>query len=449
MISQSYAGYSESATIVAEASPPGRGGISLLRISGKEAFSIVSKLLDRELPEPNHTRFAILYNNNAIRSSIDDVMVSVFRAPRSYTGEDVIEISTHGSPIVINEALEAIYREGARPAKPGEFTLRAFLNDKIDLTQAEAIGDLIGAKSKEAANQALRQLEGGIGKTANAVSDKIMHVLTYCELELDFLDEDIILLDKEEKLSQVEQIISDLSRMLVGYSKTRNLRKGVIVAIIGAPNVGKSSIFNVLANEDKAIVHNTPGTTRDVLEAKCLINGVEFSLFDTAGLRTTPDEIEDEGVNRAINAAKKADIVIYVTAPDVKQHDYNQLSDTIQTIHVANKADIEHTAPESGEIAVSALKGIGIEELKRVLYERTISDDGITEGTISRERHFTAVNKAITAMNACKEDIADGRSGEFLAESLREAVSAMEELTGKIRLDNLLDEIFSEFCIGK
>ena len=229
MISYQNAGYSESTTIVAETTPQGRGGISILRISGKDALNIVSKLLDRELPKPNHIKYAKLYNNNSLDLFIDDVMVSVFKSPRSYTGEDVVEVSTHGSPIVVNEALEALYNAGAQPAKPGEFTLRAFLNDRIDLLQAEAVSDLIASKSKEAATQALRQLDGGVGKTANQISDMMMNILSSCELELDFTEEDVTLLNKEEKLLIVEKIIDDLRQMIPVIQKPEIYEKVLVL----------------------------------------------------------------------------------------------------------------------------------------------------------------------------------------------------------------------------
>jgi len=449
VISQQNAGYSESTTIVAETTPKGMGGISVLRISGKDAFNIVSTLLDRDLPKPNRTKHVKLYNNNTLDLFIDDVIVSVFKSPRSYTGEDVVEVSTHGSPIVVSEALAALYKEGAQPAKPGEFTLRAFLNDRIDLLQAEAVSDLIASRSKEAAKQARRQLDGGIGEIANYISDMMMNILSSCELELDFTEEAIILLGKEEKLVMVEKILIDLRQMISGYSRARNLRKGVKVAIIGSPNVGKSSLFNILANEDIAIVHNTPGTTRDVLEAVCDINGVQFTLYDTAGLRTTPDEIEDEGVNRAIRKAESADLIISVSAPDIVDQDVINLMGATEKIYVINKADLTKGRREQGIKYVCSIDGNGIEELKGELYGRVVRNEKVNLGTISRERHYKAVRSAIDAMEDCKEDIDNGQPEEIIAEQLRVAVSAMDELTGKKRLDGLIGEIFSEFCIGK
>ncbi|MBT7789994.1 MAG: tRNA uridine-5-carboxymethylaminomethyl(34) synthesis GTPase MnmE [Calditrichaeota bacterium] len=449
MIPHQIAGYSESTTIVAEATPQGRGGISILRISGKDAFNIVSNLLDRDLPKPNRTTYAKLSNNNTLDSFIDDVMVSVYESPRSYTGEDVVEVSTHGNPILVNEALEALYKEGAHPAKPGEFTLRAFLNNRMDLIQAEAVSDLIASKSKEAARQARKQLDGGVGKTANQISDMMMNILSSCELELDFTEEDIILLNREEKLLIVERIINDLRRMISGYSKARNLRKGVSVAIVGSPNVGKSSLFNILANEEIAIVHHTPGTTRDVLEAVCEINGVHFTLYDTAGMRITPDEIEDEGVTRAIRKAESADMIISVSAPDIKDQIIVNMTRKTDIIEVINKSDLATERKEENATYICSTDGSGIEELKDELFRRVVKDEKQGQGTISRERHYNAVQCAIKAMKECREDIDQGQPEEIVAEQLREAVSAMDELTGKKRLDGLIEEIFSEFCIGK
>ena len=405
--------------------------------------------MDRDIPKPNRIRHAKLCNNIELEAVIDDVMVAVFKSPHSYTGEDVVEISTHGSPIVINKALEAFYKNGARPAGPGEFTLRAFLNERIDLLQAEAVADLIAARSSEAANQAVKQLEGGVSKFANELSDRIMQLLSSCELELDFVEEGITLLNNEEKSTLIDHIINNLKQMIAGYSKARNLRKGVSVALIGAPNVGKSSLFNILADDNIAIVHDAPGTTRDVLEANCIIKGVHFTLYDTAGLRETPDEVEDEGVNRAIRKAENADVIISITSPDVTEHSNIKIENNNRTIYVSNKSDLVKKIISENSISVSALNGTGMHSLRNELYNMVVDNESIKEGTISRERHFMAVQSALTSMEYCKKDFAEGQSEEIIAEQLNAAISAMDELTGKKRSDGLLDEIFSEFCIGK
>ncbi|NQT34669.1 tRNA uridine-5-carboxymethylaminomethyl(34) synthesis GTPase MnmE [bacterium] len=440
--------YNSDDTIAAETTPPGRGGISVIRVSGADACRIVGEVFDRELPEPNCHCYGRLMRIDRNRDEqIDDVVVSYFKAPHSYTGDDVLEISTHGSPIVVAEALDALYSCGARPAKPGEFTLRAFLNERIDLTQAEAVADLINASSREAAQLALKQIKGGIGKAVSTISGHIMQLLTQCELELDFVEDDVELMSRKEKVRIVEEALEDIDGLLSGYQRSRRLRQGVTAVITGPPNVGKSCLFNMLIEVSRAIVHPEPGTTRDVLHGSCIINGVRFDIFDTAGIRTTGSEVEDEGVRRAIETADKAEINIHVSSVDIDY--YPNSSSEKRTIHVLNKIDLgTHNLPEN-YLPISALRGDGIEDLKNRMYGACIDNNSGGESSISRERHYIAVSRAREALNKAKEGIKDCHPAEIIAEELRETVSAMDELTGKNSLESLLDNIFSEFCIGK
>ena len=435
-------------TIAAETTPPGRGGISVIRVSGADACRIVGEIFDRELPEPDcHCYGRLIRVNTRDNDLIDDVVIARFKAPHSYTGDDVLEISTHGNPIVVADVLDALYDRGARPAMPGEFTLRAFLNERIDLTQAEAVADLINASSSEAVQHALRQLKGNIGKTASTISAHIMKLLAQCELELDFVEEDIDPMSSEEKIELVERALRDIDGLLVGYQTSRRLRKGVTAAITGPPNVGKSSLFNMLIEDSRAIVHPEPGTTRDVLHGSCLINGVRFDIYDTAGIRTTYSDVEDEGVRRAIETARNADINIQVSSLDIGN--YPDSSCEGRTVHVLNKIDLgSYNLPEN-YLPVSALHGDGINDLKALIYKACINNSKGFETSINRERHYNAVIRSKEALESARRGIMDTIPAEMIAEELREAVSAMDELTGKNSLESLLDNIFSEFCIGK
>jgi len=445
-----YESYNESDTIAAEATPPGRGGISVIRISGKNAWKVTRKLFDRKLPEAGSIKFGKILKYPKLEYIIDEAVVTVYQTPHSYTGEDVIEISTHGSPVVVAETLESLYNAGARPAQPGEFTLRAFLNGRIDLTQAEAVADLIAAHSRKAAKNAVRQLRGGVGIVANLVSDKIAKLLINYEMELDFVEDDVELIPFEEKNNILNEIIIDLNKMLAGYRLSRCLREGIRVAIIGAPNVGKSSLFNVLAGEQKAIIHKNPGTTRDVLEASCTINSVEFKLFDTAGMREACEEIENEGIRRAKETAQNANITIVVSAVDIPEEKEKQYHDENGNwIHVLNKVDLLEKAQYSHILPISALKGDGIDVLKERLYQIGVGEETSTSSSISRERHYKAVKRTIDAISNARIAIKDGYPVEIITEELREGLASMDELTGKRRLDDILSEIFSQFCIGK
>ena len=442
--------YSSSDTIAAEATPHGRGGMSVIRISGPDADRIVSELFDRAIPEPGEHKYGGLVRKFAGQEElIDEVVVNRFKSPKSYTGEDVYEISIHGSPIIVAETLDALYKSGARPARPGEFTLRAFLNDRIDLTQAEAVADLVDASSREAADQALKQLRGGIGYAAERIRSRILELLIQCELELDFVEEDVELISVDKKLNIIDEALHEIEHMLSGYHKSRQLREGVKVALIGPPNVGKSSIFNSIICESRAIVHAKPGTTRDILQADCHIGGIKFVLFDTAGLRPTSDDVEDEGVRRAIDAAENAELTINIASVDCDQKPEIASGDASRNLYVMNKVDLDDSDIPEEYLPVSALKGDGIEQLKTRLYETVTGACSPCEATISRERHYRAALNAKESLMQTREGIHHRRPAEMIAEELRDAATAIDELTGRDTLETILDNIFIDFCIGK
>jgi len=343
-----------------------------------------------------------------------------------------------------------LYRQGAVPASPGEFTLRAFLNDRLDLAQAEAVADLINADSREAADYAMRQLTGVLSHALDTVSETLLRLISYCEIELDFSEEDVQFADSDEKLRLSRQITADLTTLLDGYNHARHLREGVKTAIIGPPNAGKSSLFNALLKDDRAIVHSTPGTTRDILTGAVVLEGIRFDLYDTAGVRETLDEIEDEGVRRAIYTANKADIIISVASYDTLTQVNIGLYGNAHIIAVINKTDINEFLPE-GIIGtrISAVTGAGLDTLRSQLVNIAKGSNSREPGIINRERHYNAVRDALAGLNRASCAIGDNYPTEIIAEELRGALASLHTITGKGNVEDILGQIFGSFCIGK
>ncbi len=440
--------YDLSHTIAAEATPPGRGGVSVIRVSGSRARSAVGGLFDRPLPEAGRFRFGNIVAPEGGGRVMDQAVVSYFRAPHSYTGEDVVEITLHGSPVVTAEVLELLFEAGVRPASPGEFTYRAFINDRIDLVQAEAVADLVASKSLRAAEQAVRQLEGGLGRQVDEIGLAIRRALTSCELELDFVEEDLEPADGQRKLDLIERALDGTARMLDGYRAARHIREGVKVAVVGPVNVGKSSLFNRLTGEEHAIVHPKPGTTRDVLHESTVIRGVAFEFFDTAGMRRAADEVEDEGVRRAMRAAEEADILLDVRAVDEGPVAAVECGANGNRVCVLNKMDLAPEIDPGGRIPVSAKTGLNLDALKSVLFDRAVGDE-CPEGSINRERHFRCMKRVQRSLELAKEAAESGHPAEIVAEELHHALDALDELTGRRHRSDLLSDIFRDFCIGK
>ena len=402
------------------------------------------------MPAPGAVKFGRLHYPGKLSEWIDQAVITYFKSPKSYTGEDVVEISLHGSPVAVSETLIALYETGARAALPGEFTYRAFLNGRIELTQAEAVADLIAARSKEAAHRALLQLDGSLGDSAKSISDGLASLLAYIELELDFVEEDSPFLDRLEKLNIIEDIGRNIEIISSGYRQARKLREGVSVVIVGPPNVGKSSIYNALIGENKAIVHQDPGTTRDVLTESCLIKGIEFRLFDTAGIRETTSEIEEEAVARATAAASTAEIILSVASTDVNQlgEDW-EVSGDGRILRVMNKSDLGHRAVDVDYLPVSAKYGTAIDVLKQLLYNRVTGGESMSDASINRERHYQAISETRHALESARKSVESEMPAEIVAEELREALRSMDELTGRGALESVLENVFSSFCIGK
>jgi tRNA modification GTPase len=464
-------------TIVALATPPGIGAIGVIRVSGPEAFAIVGRLFaGKDLAaQPSHTLHLGLLVDGA--EQLDEAVVSLFRGPRSYTGEDVIEISCHGSPVVLERVISAVIRGGARMAKAGEFTQRAFLNGKLDLAQAEAVADLIASQSNAAASAALHTIRGGFSRALRELRERLISFSALIELELDFSQEDVEFADR----TQLHQLISEASVMtaelLQSFRLGNVIRNGVSVAIVGKPNAGKSTLLNTLLNEDRAIVSEIAGTTRDTIEETLNIGGILFRLIDTAGIRQhTSDVIEQIGVGRSLEKMEQADIVVYLF--DVREEvAVSAVGDGLRSessgvrgdlmdvredllargkafLLVGNKMDmaggeLDVRYPE--EVLISARDGRGVEVLKRRLVDLVLQGEAaIGDGAIvTNARHYQALAKVGEALESIRKGLDELLPGDLLALDIRVCLHYLGEITGEITTEDRLGYIFSKFCIGK
>jgi len=438
----------DSDTIVAAATPPGRGGIGIVRISGPITRAIAESMLGH-VPQPRHAEIAVF--GDAEGRAIDTGLALFFPAPRSFTGEDVLELHGHGGPVVMDLIIRRAVELGARPARPGEFSERAFLNDKIDLAQAEAIADLIGAGSAEAARAALSSLAGEFSREVTSLTTQIMELRTFVEAAIDFPDEDVEFLDSPAVRGRVTDISGRFERIGRAASQGRALSEGLTVVIAGRPNAGKSSLLNALAGHDAAIVTGIPGTTRDLLRERIAIDGLPIHVIDTAGLRDSGDVIEEEGIRRARAEMRRADLVLYVidSGAGPLQGELEALPNDPPVLAVWNKTDI--AAPRAGHsgIAISALTGAGLPELR----ERLKTAAGYCAGDAgvfsARRRHLDALARAERLVQSAAARLAERAAFELVAEELRLAQQALGEITGEVTNDALLGAIFSGFCIGK
>lgn len=440
--------------IAAIATAPGRGGIGVVRISGRDLRPVAKALLGK-VPAP---RYAVLGNfrdeNEAV---IDQGIALYFPAPHSFTGEDVLELQGHGGNAVLQLLLRRCFALGARLAEPGEFTKRAFLNDKIDLAQAESVADLIDAATAEAAKSAMRSLQGEFSGAIHGLVEELVNLRMLVEAALDFPDEDIEFLEGTNAVGRLSAIQSRLDSLLAGAKQGSLLREGLNVVLIGQPNVGKSSLMNRLAEDEVAIVAPVPGTTRDTVRELIEINGVPLHIIDTAGLRETQDEVEKIGIARTWAAVERATIALLLVdarqgVADSDRAIMEKLPDSLQVVQVLNKIDLlpQHERGEvesSGDgIYVSAKTGEGIERLRDRLLE-IAGWRQFGEGTfMARERHLVALKEAQAHLEAARENF---RQFEFFAEELKLAQNALSKITGEYTADDLLGEIFSRFCIGK
>lgn len=463
----------QSDTIAAIATAAGVGAIGVIRLSGKDAIEITNKIFKGRnlLKQQSHTlHFGQVGLPSAASpggerwTAIDEVIVSIYKNPKSYTGEDIVEISGHGSPYILNKILQATLVAGARLAKPGEFTQRAFLNGKLDLTQAEAVADLIAADSKAAQQTALNQLRGGFSHDLKLLREELINFAALIELELDFSDEDVEFADRQQFKNLISNLKSQISNLINSFSLGNAIKNGISVAIIGKPNAGKSTLLNALLNEERAIVSEIAGTTRDTIEETLNINGVLFRLIDTAGIREhSTDKIENLGIQRSKQNAEKADIILHlIDLTEEDPDDFSWLKEfEFKTINVLNKADVLNGQKEKGErkkaineigtIRISAKNKTGVEDLKRLLFKKAIGESINTENTIvTNARHHGALQKILESLNAIENGMVKNISGDLLSIDIRRALHYLGEITGQVEVDrDILGTIFGKFCIGK
>ena len=436
----------------------GTGGIAVIRVSGEGCIAIVNTLfhgrtrLTEAKSSSVHFGRIVAPHPPEGGEVLDEVLCSVFRAPHSFTGEDTVEIACHGSLYIQQELLRWLIDAGCRAAEPGEFTRRAFLNGKMDLTQAEAVADLIAAQSKAEKDLALSQLRGSVSTELAALRERLLHFTSLIELELDFADhEELEFADRAELSALADEIEAKLANLLSSFRTGNAIRNGIPVAIIGAPNVGKSTLLNALVGEQRAIVSDIQGTTRDTIEDTVILDGILFRIIDTAGLRETNDTIEQMGVERSLQAAQKAQIILYVKAPQPPEGgEEESLAKSIAAIkgtviRVLNKCD---TGVQGDGIRISAKNG-EIEPLKREMVR--IAKEGMQSSAVmlSNARHYEAITRAHDAIVRVKEGMSAGLSGELLSMDLQDCLAAIGEVTGQITNAEVLSNIFSKFCIGK
>ncbi|MDP3442494.1 MAG: tRNA uridine-5-carboxymethylaminomethyl(34) synthesis GTPase MnmE [Ignavibacteria bacterium] len=448
----------EDDTIVALATPAGVGAISVIRVSGKNSFAAIDKIFSGKIKisnAPTHTIHygKILFTKN---EAIDDVLVSVFRSPHSFTGEDSVEISSHGSPLVVQKIIQQIIKEDVRTAEPGEFTKRAFLNGKLDLTQAEAVADIINARTESSLRGARNQLDGILSKKVEVLREMLINTSSLLELELDFAEEDLEFVNADQVNQRIESIINEIDELIQSYSFGRVIRDGINVALVGKPNVGKSSLLNYILKEYRAIVSEIPGTTRDIIREEVSIEGVLFRLVDTAGIRFSDDSIELEGINRSRDAVKNADVVLFINdimsgfALDL----YNQLLELTEEeriITVMNKIDLNPHEEFNADVHISAINGDGIADLFKKMKDVGLGTNNYSEKSaiVTSLRHYEALERTNEFLWNAKKSILNKLTGEFVSVDLRNAESTLGEIIGKVTSDDILNNIFSKFCIGK
>ncbi len=464
----------ESDTIAAIATPIGEGGISVLRLSGPRAFEIADKGFrgGQKLSECAHLTARVGKFEDEGGRTIDQVVALVFRNPNSYTGEDVVELSCHGGMLVTRTLLETLLRFGARQADPGEFTKRAFLNGKIDLAQAEAVADLIHARSAAAYRSSLHQLQGSLSQQINRIKDHLMDALGLLELELDFAEEGYEFIDKEKVRAEIDKAVQQIDRLIDSYRVGRVYREGVKIVLAGAPNVGKSSLLNALLEENRAIVTDIPGTTRDIIEENLSIGGILFTITDTAGIREATDLVEREGIRRTEEKVATGDIVLFLVdaSEPVSAEQIEQAKDISRKVKqrggtcilVLNKIDlgvnmdpwVKRTDDLAGipAISISAKTHSGLDVLKNEILQVVLQGGGMYQDgavVVTNTRHHSALMRSKEGLIKALDSLSQGLTGEFIALDLRSALDSISEISGSVTTDDILNRIFARFCIGK
>jgi len=458
-------------TIVALATPPGTGAIAIIRLSGQDAISkcgyFFKSIHGKNLNKQRSHSILLGHIIDGDRA-LDEVLVSIFKNPHSYTGEDVVEISCHGSTFIQQEIIQLFLRNGCRMANPGEFTLRAFLNGKLDLSQAEAVADLISSDTEASHQIAMQQMRGGFSSEISNLRQELLNFASLIELELDFSEEDVEFADRTQFKTLIDRIIFVLKRLIDSFAVGNVIKNGIPVAIIGEPNVGKSTLLNALLNEDRAIVSDIAGTTRDTIEDEMTIGGIGFRFIDTAGIRDTEDLVENIGIKKTFEKSGQAQVIIYlVDASAIRRssdaHNIHIEIDKIknrfpkkQLLIVANKIDksdenlIKEVFQSDKLQLLSAKENLGVDELKEKLL--TFVNTGVLHNNdtiVTNSRHYDALLKAIEEITKVKYGLDTGLSGDLMAIDIRQALYHFGEITGEITNDDLLGNIFANFCIGK
>lgn len=449
-------------TIFAPATPDGFSAVAIMRLSGPEAFGLAEKLFvpygKRKIHEGP---FPVVLVGQLMDGSdvLDEIVLLLFRGPRSFTGEDVAEFQCHGSPYVMRRLGQLLSELGARTAEPGEFTRRAFMNGRLSLAQAEAIMDLISAETKAQQRLAISQMRGGYAADLKQLRTQLVELMALVELELDFSEEDVEFASRERLVAVLEDIMEMTRRLTASFATGNALRQGVPVAIIGAPNAGKSTLLNALVRDERALVSDIAGTTRDTVEDYLLVGGVKFRLVDTAGLRDTDDPVERMGIERALRTLEEARIIVWVHAPDARlsaelstQVEDAARASGAQIIHIWNKADLSPPDARCPHpvLAISARLGSGVQELVNRLLTETGADAFAPSYTLTNQRHYEALSKAQAAASRALELLSQKAGNELVAFELREVAHHLGCITGdSITADEVLGAIFSRFCIGK
>ena len=451
-------------TICTISTKKGEGAIAIIRISGEKSINICynifsSKRIKKENDfKANTIYFGKIKKNNKV---IDEVLLTYFKAPKSYTGEDVIEISCHGSEYIQNAIMQLLIENGCTLAKRGEFTLRAFLNGKLDLSQAEAVANLISSKNEKSHNLAMKQMRGGYSNQIKSLRDRLIKFGALIELELDFSTEDVEFANREELLGLLALMKEKIKPLIESFKYGNAIKNGIPIAIVGPPNSGKSTLLNKILNEERAIVSNIKGTTRDVIEETFTIEGFQFRFIDTAGLRKTKDEIEKIGIKKTYQKIDEAAIIIYVF--DINDFNSNQVKEDIisfsskgtESILLANKTDIAKKKVNIKDldkeiIYCSIINNEGLEKIQSSILQRTKNWENINQDfVITNQRHFEALTNTLKSVELVNNGILSNKSGELLAIDIKEALQYLGEITGEITNEHLLDSIFKDFCIGK
>lgn len=448
-------------TIVALATAQGISAIAVIRLSGKDSIQLVQKVFSGKKLEdqPSHTiHFGTLRDGDII---IDEVLISLFKEPNSFTKENSVEISCHGSPVIVKEIVKLLLKQGARLAEPGEFTKRAFVNGRFDLAQAEAVADLINAETDNARQAALNQMRGGFSKEINRLREELIHFASLIELELDFGEEDVEFAKRDDLRNLILKIQSYLHLLIESFDQGNVIKNGVPTVIAGKPNAGKSTLLNTLLNEERAIVSEIAGTTRDVIEDELSLGGINFRFIDTAGLRETQDVIEKIGVERTHQQMKKASMIIYMidlanaNLEDIESEEKYLAELRIPFIKVGNKIDkanptLVSLLKDKGFIFISAAAKTNIQELKdKILSHFQIRTVKTGDVLVTNLRHYQNLQQTYDALTRVLDGMEQGITGDFLAMDIRQSLHYLGEITGTITTDDLLDNIFSKFCIGK